>query len=481
MEIGEAPGGEVKGPPGIRREDIGVIVCENGHFKSVALMGGDDVEDHPTPTTLEVFLRGALSIGETKVVISHLLGGCSRCRQAMESSSQALFFPGRSEAEGSGAEYDFPIFRAINQARRGSVEQERPESVQSPGLIAKEERPVGVAPHIASGLRSPDGCEALLSASRELRHQDPEVMVFLASLAVGVSERLDARTSAPVVADLRARAWAELGNARRVANDLTGAEAALERSLAAADEGSGEPLLLARLFDLTASLYTDQRRFDKALTLLDRVFEIYWAHGERHLAGRALISKGVSVGFGNQPEEALRLISAGLDLLDIRRDPALALVAIHNLIDFTVKLERFAEGERLLRASRRLYYEYADELNFLKLRWVEGKISAGLGNLTRAEAAFQEVRDGFRAHEMPYHLAVASLDLAGVWLAEGRTTEMRELVEEMVGTFQAFGIHREAIAAVLMLQEAVVAEQATAALLRTVASQLQRLQHEPIH
>jgi tetratricopeptide (TPR) repeat protein len=255
-------------------------------------------------------------------------------------------------------------------------------------------------------------------------------MVFLAALAVGVADRLDSLVSSPgEVADLRARAWAELGNARRVANDLVGADAALERALVCAEEGSGDPLLLARLLDLTASLYTDQRRFEQAFVLLDHVFETYWAHGERHLAGRALISKGVSIGFSNRPEEAVRLISSGLNLLDLRRDPALVLAAVHGLIDFTVKLDRFEEGERLLRASRRLYYEYADELNFLKLRWVEGKINAGLSNLSRAEAAFQEVRDGFRAHEMPYHLAVASLDLAAVWLSQGRTGELRELIE----------------------------------------------------
>jgi tetratricopeptide (TPR) repeat protein len=438
------------------------------------------VEDHPTPTALEAFLRGALSIGEIKSVVAHLLGGCSRCREAMETAAQAFFFPGRNAPEGSGAEYDFPIFRAINQARRQTTEPGRSEPSLS--VVPTREEPVGVAPYIRSGLRSPEGCEALLAASRELRHQDPEAMVFLAALAVGLAERLDSRASSlATVSDLRARTWAELGNARRVANDMVGAEAALEHSLACAEEGSGDPLLLARLLDLTASLYTDQRRFEQALALLDHVFEIYWAHGERHLAGRALISKGVSVGFGNRPEEALHLISTGLDLLDLRRDPALVLAAVHNLIDFTVKLDRFEEGDRLLRASRRLYYEYADDLNFLKLRWVEGKIHAGLGNPSRAEAAFQEVRDGFRAHEMPYHLAVASLDLAEVWLGQGRTAEMREVVEEMVRTFQAFGIHREAIAAVLMLQEAVVAEQATAALLRTVAAQLQHLQHEPVH
>ena len=441
------------------------------------------MEDHPTPAALEAFLRGALSIGEIKLVIAHLLGGCSRCRQAMESAAQALFFPGRIDPEGNGAEYDFPIFRAINQARRHAAEPERSESILPPAYQAKaQEEPVGVAPHIASGLRSPEGCEALLSASRELRHQDPEGMIFLAALAVGVAERLDSRASSPAaVADLRARAWAELGNARRVGNDMVGAEAALERSLACAEAGSGDPLLLARLLDLTASLYSDQRQFEKAFQLLDVVHQIYCQHGERHLAGRALISKGISFVLNNDAEEALRLIAAGLDLVDRRRDPALVLAAVHGIIDITVRLGRFEEAQHLLRVSRRLYYEYADELNFLKLRWVEGKINAGLANLSRAEAAFQEVRDGFRAHEMPYHLAVASLDLAEVWLGQGRTAEMRELVEETLGTFQAFGIHREAVAALLMLREAVMAERATAALLRTVAAQLQRMQHEPMH
>jgi tetratricopeptide (TPR) repeat protein len=383
--------------------------------------------------------------------------------------------------ESNGAEYDFPIFRAINQARRESSEHPRSESILPPSPIKSQEKPVGVAPHIASGLRSPEGCEALLSASRELRHQDPEGMVFLAALAVGVAERLDSRTVPSEAADLQARAWAELGNARRVANDLVGAEAALERSLACAEDGSGDLLLLARLLDLTASLYSDQRRFDKAFQLLDLVHQIYCQHGERHLAGRALVSKGISYVLNNDPEEALQLIAAGLDLIDRRRDPALVLAAVHAIIDITVRLERFDEAQHLLRASRRLYYEFADELNFLKLRWVEGKINAGLGNLSRAEAAFQEVRDGFRAHEMPYHLAVVSLDLAAVWLGQGRTPELRELVEEMLGTFQAFGIHREAMTALLMLRDAVLAEQATVALLRTVAAQLQRLQHEPVH
>ncbi|HTQ79171.1 MAG TPA: hypothetical protein VMM92_04185, partial [Thermoanaerobaculia bacterium] len=199
------------------------------------------MEDHPTPAALEAFLRGSLSIGETKLLITHLLSGCARCRKAMAPSALSLFFPGRTEMEGNGAEYDFPIFRAINQARQQTAELARPETSMPPAPPARyQEEPTGVAPHIISGLRSPEGCEALLSASRELRHQDPEGMVFLAALAVGVAERIDRQATPVVVADLRARAWAELGNARRVANDLVGAEAALERSLACSEEGSND-------------------------------------------------------------------------------------------------------------------------------------------------------------------------------------------------------------------------------------------------
>lgn len=439
------------------------------------------MEYHPTAADLEAFLRGALSIGETKLVITHLLSGCPRCQKAMETSSTALFFPGRAEPSGTGAEYDFPLFRAINQARRQTFAADRSESLLPPAPSAGfQEKPVGIAPYIGPGLKGPEGCEALLAASRELRHQDPEGMVFLAALAVGVSERIHPSSAThSAVTDLKARAWAELGNARRVANDLRGAEAALEHSLRCAEQGSGDPLLLARILDLTASLYNDQRRFDKTFQLLDLVHQIYCQHGERHLAGRALISKGISFVLNNDPEEALRLISTGLELVEERRDPALILAAVHGIIDITVRLELYEEAQHLLHTSRRLYYEYADELNFLKLRWVEGKINAGLDNLSRAEAAFQEVRDGFRAHEMPYPLAVVSLDLATVWLRQGRTAELRELVEETLQTFQILGIHREAIAALLMIREAAAAERVTASLLRNVANQLLRLQHEP--
>src|SRR4029077_12778092 len=61
----------------------------------------------------------------------------------------------------------------------------------------------------------------LLARSWQLRHEDPRLMVDLAILAAQASKRLDPRRyGAGRVADLQAEAYAELGNACRVADRL---------------------------------------------------------------------------------------------------------------------------------------------------------------------------------------------------------------------------------------------------------------------
>ena len=69
-------------------------------------------------------------------------------------------------------------------------------------------------------------------------------------------------------------------------------------------------MFLAHLMDLTASLYSDQRRFDEARLLLDAVYAIYERAGDRHSAGRALISKGISANYAFDIEDA-QLLSPG--------------------------------------------------------------------------------------------------------------------------------------------------------------------------
>lgn len=310
-------------------------------------------------------------------------------------------------------------------------------------------------PWLRGGVQKRGLCESLLARSQACRHHDPEQMVLLAERATAIAEDLDPFAYGPeLTADLRARCFAELGNAYRVADDLDAAERALRHAAKESAQGTQDPLLLARIMDLTASLRGAQRRFPEALELLDSVYRIYENHGDRHNAGRALISKGLYTGYDNDPDEAVRLLASGLTRIHPESDPKLVISAVHNLITFLADCGRFREAQRLLRRARRAYDAEGDRLNLIKLRWVEGKIAAGLGRLRRAERSLLQARRDLEAIGLYYHAALVSLDLSAVWLCQGKTTETRALVGDLVATFQARRIAREALAALVLLKDA---------------------------
>jgi hypothetical protein len=68
---------------------------------------------------------------------------------------------------------------------------------------------------------------------------------------------------------------------------------------------------------------------------------------------------------------------------------------------------------------------------------------------------------------------MASLDLALLYLREGRTAEVQPLAAEMVALFESRDVHREALAAVHLFQEAAQREEVTAGVVREVAGRLE--------
>src|SRR5262249_52655059 len=127
----------------------------------------------------------------------------------------------------------------------------------------------------------------------------------------------------------------------------------------------------------------------------------------------------------------------------------------------TVELEDYRWARQLLFTMRPLYAHYAGKLDQLKLRDLEGRIAAGLGEFERAELAFAEVQAGFKAEGLYYYAAIAGLDLAAVWCRQGKTLQIRQLVEELVTEFRRVGVEREALAALLVLRKAVDGDEVT--------------------
>jgi tetratricopeptide (TPR) repeat protein len=334
-------------------------------------------------------------------------------------------------------------------------------------------------------------CERLLAASHDEGFREPARSEQLARIAVAVAERvadvcpeaaLDSSSLTPsdALAGLRARAWAQLGNALRIRSDLDGAAVAFRsaEALMAAHPRLGL-LDKARIFDLKASLCRDRRHFAEAARLLDRVITIYQRLGQSNLTGRALTQKATLQFYAGNREDCMVLLRRALELIDPHEDPRCYLNARHNLIVALADDGKPREAFAMLFHTRPLYLKMGDRMNLLRLRWVEGQVARGLHRHEQAETAFREVRGAYVEMGLEYDVALVSLDLAMVFAEQGRATEMRRLAEEMLAFFESHQILPEAMAAFLVFCNAARMEQAGLALVQEVAAFLKQARLAP--
>lgn len=324
--------------------------------------------------------------------------------------------------------------------------------------------------------------EALLDHVHETGFSDPGPAVDMARLAVTLADLLaqESGGEGPEGSEgLRARAWAQLGNALRIRADHAAAERAFVTATALLESGRVSPLETARVLDHQASLKRDQRRFDEAAALMDRVISLYRKLGQKALLGRSLKQKAMICGESGDPEGEIALLRRALELLSPDREPRTFLAARHNLISALCEVGRPREAFALLFHTRPLYLKQGDRMNLLRLRWLEGTVALGLERHEQAAVAFHEVREAFLELGLDYDAALASLDLTEVYALQGRTADVRRLAEEMLEVFQSRSIHREALGALAVLQQAARLEQAGLELVREVASYLRKARTRP--
>jgi len=438
------------------------------------------MSQHPTRETLEGLLRSGLSPRDAKATVVHLLQHCAQCRDEMAPLATVMFKPDSAPEPELTAEEDAAYESSISAAfstalaRERSLTEERETAERRVAEMLQTGLPVLAQP-ATWGF-----CEVLIEKSRELRFTDRNGMLRLADLARHAAENVDATLHGEDQRnDLQAAAWTELANAHRLLADLVQAESAIARAQELRLQGTGDPLLYARIADVSAALYCDQRRFPETFRMLDLAHAIYRSHGDPHEAGRVLIMKGLYTGYAGNPEEAIQLLARGLSSINHARDARLVFYALHNILLFRVELGELEAATLQLQRMRPLYARHADPTLLIKLRAIEGQIAAGLGDLERAEELFVKTRSEFESADRVYLAAIISLDLAAVRLQRGKTAEVRTMVAELVATFQALGVAREAMAAVLMLRESLERDQATLEIVRKVTGILRRVQNEP--
>jgi tetratricopeptide (TPR) repeat protein len=322
--------------------------------------------------------------------------------------------------------------------------------------------------------------ELLIERSLEACIRNPDHAEDLGRLALLLSDLLDASYyGASLIEDLRARAWAFIGNACRLRSNLQQAEECFSNSYSHLQKGTQDSLERAVILDLEASLRRDQRRFDDAEKLLKRAITLFLQNDQRHRAGRSLVNLSTVHHYAGYPEAGIPLLFQAISLIDPEQEPRLLLCARHNLIDYLAASGRSLEAQGLYRATRPLYRSFPDAWTQNRRKWVKGKIARGLRQADQAESLFLAARDGFVEEGVPYDTALVSLELATLYAEQGRRSDLRRLAEGMVPIFSSLNIHREALAALACLKQAAEADRVTVELVASVAAYLRRAQHDP--
>ncbi|HEX7185883.1 MAG TPA: helix-turn-helix transcriptional regulator [Thermoanaerobaculia bacterium] len=269
-----------------------------------------------------------------------------------------------------------------------------------------------------------------------------------------------------------------LANAQRVAGQLRLAGETFVQAGKLWSEGApADPDLLPewRRLDLEASLRIEERKFTEAQNLLIRAR----AAAPREAEGRILLKEAYRLQVLGEGEQAVAALRRAAPMLEAQREARLLFGARFNLADTLCDLQRYEEAEALLPQVRAEAEALNRKLDQVRTRWLEGKVGAGLGRTGEAVQALEEVRQAFAKDEIAFDYALVSLEVAQLYLPEGRTAEVREMAEALVGTFVAERLPEHALAALTMFCEAAEQEAATVELARRVHRFLERARHDP--
>ncbi len=423
---------------------------------------------HLQPELMARLLTGRLESGElAEVVLAHLLALCPQCRTVRRQLEDCLHEVGHWDyvvALGEGAEAP-GLWRLLE-----------------PLPFAEQRQAIDAEPAFQTwGL-----CRLLHRRSERAARDQPATAAQLASLAVEISARLGDVYHPAWVHDLRALSHAYLGHARRCLGErhAGGDDFAAARSLRRA--GTGYPDVEAEAMALEALLHRDERRLPDALALLDRAWVIYRGAAsapadpdaaEPRLAARVRAHQAWCRYHSGQPEAALAQLQEAQPLVDRERDPWLCFAVHHGQVCAAVILGQIEQAQGLLPLAIELADRHGNGLDRLRLRRVVARIDRAQGERGRAEQALRDTSRALLEQAAGLDAALTFLDLADLYLEQGKQEAVRALGNEVLPVFspgfQGADLSISGLSAILLFQQACWTDRLTPDLLRALGGVLE--------
>jgi tetratricopeptide (TPR) repeat protein len=315
----------------------------------------------------------------------------------------------------------------------------------------------------SESFRMPQLIPLLIDQGQALRHRFAYRALDTYRAACQIAELLPAGA---YHADLQAEALANLGNAYRAIGRLPQAQRLLERAAARQDAGSGDPLLEARLAVLTGTLDLDLGQPEAAKLSFRHAIECYLEIGEEHLAGRAMLSLGRCFTMTEELDQAIRFLCHGLEIVNLNREPALALTGTMALAKALGSAGRAQEGLALMEPLPEVAAAVAGTAAAARCYWLSGNLLRACDRSTDAEHCLRLAREDFAEQGLPLDAALVCLDLALLFAECGEHTLVTVEASRAHTLLCGAGADAQAIAALALLKGAALRKSASAAVVR---------------
>jgi tetratricopeptide (TPR) repeat protein len=232
---------------------------------------------------------------------------------------------------------------------------------------------------------------ALAKAARDRSSSDPGLASTLCTYGMILVDEVSSPQSSFKL-DLKAEFLTELANARRIQADLKAANELLDRAHRTLLDGSGNPLLLARIGSIRASVRMDDHKPDEALILLQDVRRTYERAGETNYVGRTMVKIADIVSVFD-PDGAYRIAREALGFLSRDEDLRTRAYAVGMMIECLIEQRRATEALREYRQNYDFISQFLEPALQVRVRTMEARLAALLQHDEEALQLFSDAID----------------------------------------------------------------------------------------
>ncbi len=268
-------------------------------------------------------------------------------------------------------------------------------------------------------------------------------------------------------ADLIGEALLYHANARRLAANIRGAQASLTEADAYLRAGTRDRGLRADWLGFLGALRVAQRRLDDGAACFEREIRLRRLERQTGRLGAAWINLGWARATAGDIRGGCAALKAGLPLVE---DHNLAVLALMSVAEAVARTGDGLQAWRLIRRAEAIAQVIDSDSFEPNIDWIKGLALMNLGQLAEADRLFAQAQARLADQGKTFKAALASLDRACVLIRLRRTEELHHLTKTAYDVFTNEGLDERALAAFMVLHQAVREGQAGSRLTVNVAN-----------